>query len=376
MSQDVICDYDFECSNSTIRTSDNIECNGYKSCINNEVIESYYGDIRCDGSYSCTNTQNITVPKDYQEIYCGGASSCRNCNSIMSRMTVWCDGINSCTDSNTLMAGIDDVECDGENSCSNTNILNSDDIEHYGAYSGQNSIVFNSINNDGFSQKLEDDLDSNLKYEVNCAASYAGYNSTFICNKPVNKTFYRHGSGEQVNVECELLCYGNGCYKSRMLCHSNVTCKLYIDEADNGTFPQIYYFNNSIANEILGLNNYNSNQDYNGFITPNNVDFFIKDYDNKFSDNTQEKLYTRGYKPWVNIIDQGIYYEPIISQLCDNYNYNNSSNNDILCCNGHESCKDMNYIYNNSNNNNNNNNEKVPRFARHISAPFGCTEMI
>ena len=175
---------------------DYIQSLGFKSTIN---VDFLLGDGRldADGAFSA---EKSTIEAD--EVFCNGDSSCANSFSEwkktsskdMLSSTDWsqCGGANSCE--NSYQTAATWLHCDGEQSCANTLLLeNSRQIYGHGHLS-----LYNTTTKAG----------TDINYASwSMVGYYAGYLLDIQCL-----------SSDDV---CYINCYGNGCYNTRVNCHSS-----------------------------------------------------------------------------------------------------------------------------------------------------------
>ena len=301
-----ICSEAYSCASTSTTTNETLYCWGWKSCIHSNKIKALA--LFCGGSFSCEYSDSIfasySTTQSYQ-LYCGGIGSCENSGSISSNSLMHCGGPLSCANTPSIKSPY--VACDGESSCSGSTIIDAGSVYVFGAFSGENSYLINSL--------LDEDSTYSDYYYFEYCGYYSGYNGTVICND-----YYHDGS-----TTCELYCCENGCFvnNTKFYCHSTANCVVDCDDSRGSSCIEIEKID---TNETL---------------TPE----FIRNYEygsGRRSDNDGDDNYVRIYDKY-NVPRVTDYVE-YVDYLCSNYD---NTNNDIIlknCKDAHE-CAKQNYSW-------------------------------
>ena len=213
-SQTITCHNASQCVGDSIISASfqQIECSGYRSCLNATQIETNRGgldshSIGCFGSYSCFNAQTIqrNVTTD-GEIWCTALFSCAFVNNLYNEKgVVSCEGEQSCRGStitlhDTTATNEDHLQCWGDHSCMDATVTTRDRALLFGLLSGENSVFYSN--------------DTTVKYFF--SGSQSGYNAEIVCG---------------IGHTCSVFCQGNGCNKLTLSCSdgSNASCTFNVN---------------------------------------------------------------------------------------------------------------------------------------------------
>ena len=188
------CNDAYSCYGQSLSVSSSVDCNGYHSCGNADVVSSGF-QLHCAGSYACFAATRLTAS---YVTHCSGLFSCAYVNSTFtSGSYTYCSGEQSCM--NSIIYDNRGIECIGTASCYGATLYTSGYATFSGFYSGENAIVSSA--------------DSSMSVQL---YSMCG-NVTIICN-----------SGHT----CSIICYESGCNRA-----------IFNDNNGTGTF--IFYCNNN-----------------------------------------------------------------------------------------------------------------------------------
>ena len=210
---------------SNIITSDqdnDIECYGYRSCMNVNIIQTSIADIYCSGSYSCYQSRNIKFidigsATSVYTIYCNGLRSCSDVYNISTLQIS--DGITP------LYGG--SVDCDGSMSCMNSNM-----------YLFVSDTFYSGLTCCGFRSCANSYVESYSGNSVRIYGYLAAENATFVSKTTsITYTFYGVESGKNATIICEIgdtcsiNCYSNACNTLTLQCAdgNSSSCTFDID---------------------------------------------------------------------------------------------------------------------------------------------------
>ena len=221
----------YSCSNTTISTtldSGVYQCYSYKSCTHSTINVTGSGDgMRCQGAFSCKNSDSLSAYNNGR-VECRGAGACFNVENIYAGNECQCDGILACANS-IISCNDNTVYCRGEYSCMNSIISNVSLVMMTALHSGLNAIIINPS-------------------KVRFYSYFSGYNTSIICESGHN---------------CDIECYGNGCYFTNFVCENSASCNVeyktnifLINRSDmyNNTNEYINDLNSQILNKINDKN--------------------------------------------------------------------------------------------------------------------------
>ena len=325
----ISCDESHSCAFTALDASEteNIECNGFRSCINSPGIKDIYGGyIECGGSHSCMNSESLLL-SDESFLLCYGLKSCANVKNI-STGYIECSGQESCANSNIDIVNMSPsnyrgIICDGYLSCKNSIIIISNSIyEMTGYLSAYNASIMthNDVNNT----------------RIRFAGYYSGYKAHVIC-----------GQGQTCYIDCE----AGGCTDLTLECENNTTnCTL----VTSYTFTIDDYWSmfnqNNITNDILDMIE----------MAPNTADFIESESNLKYTNDIAVFNMAEKCDDYMDCINSEINDSTIIphalycraSQSCvfnNGYVYIVVDLNDLNKLNDSTQLFEYNSIYNNSN---------------------------
>ena len=292
------CNTAYSCANETIIQSiandDDIEGYGYKSNygpVSSVITRSF----EFGGAYSAQYMQSAVAAGS--SVTCGGFKSCDQIQFLNNTegYSLWCQGSASCANIKDMKGYY--VACTDDYSCANSYFSDVSIVAGWSAYSLYNAY-FNMT---------ERSQDTTFYFN----GYYAGLNATVVCRN----------DGATSGINCNIRCYGNGCFGVKLICATTTSTTLCdefdIDCNDCEVYPSFLFSNMTFITD-----NYNKNDKYNNhlhLINQLNIMQIGEELNNECDSNLN---YTQ------DDYNIGVHA----------FSITNSSDSSVLCCRGFASC--------------------------------------
>ena len=288
------CNTAYSCANETIIQSianhNNITGYGYKSNYG-QASSVVTGAFTFGGAYSAQYMKSAVAGGN--EIICGGFKSCDYVQFLNNTEgnILFCEGSTSCANIRDVKAV--DVACTDDYSCANSYFSDAYVVDAWSAYS-----LYNAYFN--ISERTQ-----NTTFYF--GGYYAGLNTTVVCRN----------DGANNGINCDINCYGNGCFGLKLICATASCAEFNVVCDDCEVYPSFLFSNMTFITD-----NYNGNNKYNNdlhLMNQLNIMEIGEELNNECDNNldsTQDDYYI------------GVHY----------FGITDSSDSSVICCRGFASC--------------------------------------